>query len=140
MIEVKRIAAACAGAIGIVAATAALVPATASAAAYGNQCGNGYNVIDSHPLRGGTIYLTYNGDKNCVVTIRDQQGGRINMAAGVELSKNHRDFAQDQKPYTWYAGPVYLQAQHQCIDWGGLIGGTDNMWINNHPGDNKHCG
>ncbi|MBU3064402.1 hypothetical protein KO481_23070 [Nocardia sp. NEAU-G5] len=136
MIEAKRIAAACAGAIGIVAATAALVPATASAAAYGNQCGNGYNVIDSHPLRGGTVYLTYNGEKNCVVTIRDDRGANIDMAAGVELSKNHRDFAQDKKPYTWYAGPVYLQAAHQCIDWGGLIGGTDNMWI----GRNVHCG
>lgn len=134
MIQLKRVAAACAGAIGIVTATAALVPGTASAAAYGNQCGNGYNVIDSHPLRGGTVYLTYNGDQNCVVTIRDQQGAPIQMGAGVELASNHHDFAQDLKPYTSFAGPAYVRARHQCIDWGGLI--ADDKWIQR----NVHCG
>ncbi|MFX0579529.1 spore-associated protein A [Nocardia nepalensis] len=126
MSNAMKIVAACAGAAGIATGAAFFVPATASAASYGNQCGAGYNVIDTHELKGGTIFLTYNGEKNCVVTVRDQPGAPVRMAAGVELSEGKKNVAIDEGQFTEYAGPVYVSAKGRCIDWAGIIG--DDKW------------
>jgi len=121
-----KIVASCAAAAGIATGAAFFVPGTASAATYGNQCGAGYNVIDTHDLRGGTIFLTYNGEKNCVVTVRDQPGAAVRMAAGLELSEGKKDVKIDEGQFTEYAGPVFVSAKGRCIDWGGIIG--DDKW------------
>ncbi|MFE3446883.1 spore-associated protein A [Nocardia sp. NPDC059180] len=126
MLNTRKAIAVCAGAIGIAAGTAVLLPATASAATYGGQCGAGFKVIDSHELKGGTVFLTYNGSKNCVVTVRDKPGDPIRMGAGLRLSSDHDKEVIDDDQYKEYAGPVTVEAKGQCIDWGGLI--ADDKW------------
>ncbi|WP_051164673.1 hypothetical protein [Nocardia testacea] len=83
-------------------------------------------MIDSHKLEGGTVYLTYNGTKNCVVTVRDRPGKPVRMGAGLRTSKDHSNVIIDDADYTELAGPVKVAAKGECIDWGGLIG--DDLW------------
>ncbi|WP_024805755.1 hypothetical protein [Nocardia sp. BMG51109] len=136
--KAKKTVVACMGALGIAAAGAAIFPATASAAGYGGQCGAGYDVIDSHELKGGTIFLTYNGDQNCVVTVRDKAGDPTKMGAGVRVfdgSGNQK--YENEGEFQEYAGPVFVSAKGQCVDWGGYIGSAENQWTANEP---THCG
>lgn len=126
MRNARNTIAVCAYAIGITAGVAVFHPATASAAVYGGQCGKGYDVIDSRELEGGTVYLTYNGAKNCVVTVRDRPGKPVRMGAGLRTSKDHSNVIVDDADYTEFAGPVRVAAKGECIDWGGLIG--DDQW------------
>ncbi|WP_040793746.1 hypothetical protein [Nocardia paucivorans] len=129
----KKIAV-CASAIGIAAGIAGLHPATASAATYGGQCGKGYVVIDSRDLEGGAVYLTYNGENNCVVTVRDRPGKPVRMGAGLRISKDRDSVIVDDDEYTEFAGPVKIAAKGKCIDWGGLIG--NDKW----EAFKVHCG
>ncbi|MGO4616418.1 spore-associated protein A [Nocardia sp. 2YAB30] len=122
MINVKKAVALCASVIGITAGLTVFLPATASAATYGGQCGKGYEVIDSHALDGATAFLTYNGKTNCVVTVRNQPGQPVRMGAGLRPSRDHSDVVIDDAKYTEFAGPVKVEAKGECIDWGGLIG------------------
>jgi len=125
VINAKKTVAVCASVIGITAGMAVFLPATASAATYGGQCGKGYAVIDSRNLDGGTVFLTYNGKTNCVVTVRDQPGKPVRMSAGLRPSRDQRDVVIDDAKYTEFAGPVKVEAKGECIDWGGLIGDDD---------------
>ena len=104
----------------------------ALSAAYNGVCGSGYGVIDSHALNGGTVYLTYNGStgKNCVVTIRNTPGVRRSMCAKVSLA--FAPWNEDCGSYTTYAGPVYVYAPNECIDWGGSIEGSSYYEYNTH--------
>ncbi|MBB5911622.1 hypothetical protein BJY24_000489 [Nocardia transvalensis] len=143
MINAKKTVAACVGALGISAAAAVFFPATASAAAYGGQCGGGYDVIDTHDIGGGTVFLTYNGDKNCVVTVRDKAGERKAMGAGVQVfDGGANQWYENEGEFEEYAGPVFVEAKGQCIDWGGYIGGRDKQWTATDHGKNPpvHCG
>ncbi|WP_051021529.1 hypothetical protein [Nocardia araoensis] len=135
MINVKRLSAVCVGAVGIIAAVA---PTTASAATYEEgMCGAGYKVIDSHELKNGTVFLTYNGDQNCVVTVRNHRGAPQRMEAGIALSKNINNDVTQEGDFTWYAGPVRIAAKGQCIYWAGWIGSfEDDGFIS----DKGHCG
>ncbi len=105
-----------------------------SSASYNGVCGSGYNVIDSHALTGGTVYLTYSSStgKNCVVTVRTTPGARLPMAARV--SKAGQPWISDSGQFTTYAGPVYVYAPNACIDWGGTINGS------NFNAFDTHCG
>lgn len=134
MMNARKTIAVCASAIGITAGLAVFHPATASAATYGGQCGKGYDVIDSRELKGGTVYLAYNGVKNCVVTVRDRPGKPVRMGAGLRTSKDHGNVIIDDADYTEFAGPVKVEAKGECIDWGGLIG--DDQW----EAFKVHCG
>lgn len=119
-----------------VAATVA-VPTTAQAASYNGKCGSGYGVIDSLTISGyGTVYLTYNGSSgmNCAVTIRDNPGTAMFMDAGIQLAGNRASEVHDPGQWTTYAGPVYLSAAGQCIDWGGQIGTVISQRFNVHCG------
>lgn len=121
MINVKKPIAVCAAAIGITAGAAVFLPATASAATYGGQCGEGFKVIDSHELKGGTVFLTYDGRTNCVVTVRDKPGEAISMGAGVRQSKDHSQVVvNDDRVFTHFAY-AKIEAEGKCIDWGGRI-------------------
>jgi hypothetical protein len=126
VINAKKTIAVCASVIGITAGIAVFLPATASAATYGGQCGKGYDVIDSHDIVGGTAFLTFNGKNNCVVTVRDQPGNPVRMGAGLRRSGDSRAVVVDDAEYTEFAGPVKVEAKGECIDWGGLIG--DDEW------------
>jgi hypothetical protein len=96
-----------------------VVPATA----YNGACGSGYVQKDSMALSTlGVVYLTYNSSNgyNCVVTVRANPGTKLYMEAGVELYGTGT-YKADFGLYTTYAGPVYLQAPGQCINWWGHI-------------------
>lgn len=104
--------------------SAPLTPPEASAA-YNGACGSGYNVINSHSLPGGTVYLTYNNNtgKNCVVTVRNSPGSPILMCAGV--MRTGGTWNPECGNFTSHAGPRYVYAPNACIDWGGKIKGSD---------------
>ncbi|MFQ6397635.1 spore-associated protein A [Nocardia sp. KC 131] len=126
MINAKKSIAVCAAAIGITAGVAVFLPATASAATYAGQCGDGFKVIDSHELKGGTVFLTYNGRTNCVVTVRDKSGAPISMGAAVRQSKDHSQVVvNDDRVFTDFAY-AKVEAEDKCIDWGGRI--KDDLW------------
>ncbi|MEV8100442.1 spore-associated protein A, partial [Kitasatospora sp. NPDC085879] len=85
---------------------------------------------------GGTVYLTYNSSNgnNCVVTVRNSPGQPILMLAGLSLAGASTWTKLDENYYRSYAGPVYLHAEHSCINWEGGI--EDNV----SGGFNVHCG
>ncbi|WP_227983770.1 hypothetical protein [Nocardia spumae] len=126
MLNVTKSIAVCAAALGITAAAAVLLPATASAASYHGQCGDGFTVIDKHELKGGTVFLTYNGRTNCVVTVRDKPGEPISMGAAVRQSKDHSAVViNDDRKFSEFAY-AKVEAEGKCIDWGGRI--QDDLW------------
>ncbi|MFI6347176.1 spore-associated protein A [Streptomyces sp. NPDC050560] len=105
-----------------------------AAAAYNGACGTGYTVIDSRAVSNtGTVYLTYNSSlgKNCAVTIRNTTGSAVPMS--VSLAVVGGDPVTDTGDYTSYAGPVYLDAAKQCVQWGGSIG-VDEVSSSGHCG------
>lgn len=111
--------------VAVVAAFAG--PAPAAAAAYSGDCGSGYGVVNQAPVSGGTVYLTYNNSngRNCVVVMRSDPGSSMNMDASLK-SADSTSWKTDPGSFTTYAGPVYLDAAGQCVDWGGAIGGE---WV-----------
>lgn len=135
MLNTRKFIAVCTAALGIAAGATALLPATAAAAApYGGQCGAGFNVVDKHELRAGTIFLTYNGRTNCVVTVRDHAGAAIPMGAAVRQTKDHSAVViNDGHKFTDFAF-AKVEAQGRCIDWGGFI--DNDLWQQ----FNVHCG
>jgi hypothetical protein len=134
MIGIKRTAALVMAAFALAVGTAAISSATASAANYNGVCGSSYGVVDHTDIGGGTIWLTYSSStgENCVVTVRDNPGAAEGMNAWVKLSSSPT-WHQDPGNFTTYAGPVYVSAPHQCIDWGGGI--ESNSWT----AFNTHC-
>jgi|SRR5689334_4412712 len=123
------------GTLGVVLAGVLTGAGTASATVYNGACGGGYGEIDHRDLPGGTVYLTYSGStgNNCVVTVRDKPGTPVFMNAWIRLSGTS-DWNQDPGNFTTYAGPVYVRAPGQCVDWGGEIAG---YWVTVL---NSHCG
>jgi protein kinase-like protein len=97
-------------------------------------CGSGYSVIDSHALSGGTIYLLYDSStgKNCVGTLRTLVSGKISMSATLHVQGGSS--SSDSGSYTYYAGPVALEAKSTCVEWGGSI--ASSSWTSGW----SHCG
>ncbi|MFE2989645.1 spore-associated protein [Streptomyces sp. NPDC059262] len=86
-------------------------------------CGSSYKTVNSAPIgKLGTVYLTYNASngKNCVVTIRNNPGTRLDMSAWIYVSDTDQG-DQDYGQYTSYAGPTYVYGKAHCVDWGGNI-------------------
>lgn len=101
-------------------------PASAAApvADYNGVCGNGYGVVNYANIGSkGTVFLTYNNSNgyNCVVTVRTNPGAAAPMEAFIRVNGTS-SWKRDSGNYTTYAGPVYLSAARQCVDWGGTIG------------------
>ncbi|MFD1930780.1 MULTISPECIES: spore-associated protein A [Nonomuraea] len=124
--------------LGLVAALTGMIATSGPAAAASSPieaCGGGsYHVIDSHDFgSSATIYLLYNGTTNCVVTWKT---GATGNTAYVEARLRHSSmyFRVDPGNYKYYAGPVKVDAQGRCIQWGGAYG--DSSWIS----DWGHCG
>ncbi|MFJ9555587.1 spore-associated protein A [Nocardiopsis sp. NPDC101807] len=115
-----------AAALGLALAATALTAPPASAA-YGGQCGSGYTEVNQTSIAGGTVHLTYNNanGRNCVVVERSDPGSPMNMDAALKRSDSS-SWQTDPGNFTQYAGPVYLDAAGQCVDWGGVIGGE---WV-----------
>lgn len=116
------------------AATSSATSSTASTAAaeaapkaaYNGACGAGYSVVNSAGIADeGTVFLTYNATtgKNCVVTVRNETGDPLRMAASVRaLDEEGTPAEVDEGEFTSYAGPVYVKGKGLCIEWSGVIG------------------
>ncbi|REE94748.1 spore-associated protein A [Thermomonospora umbrina] len=119
-------------------AVAAVGTATAPAQAatnYNGACGAGYTVIDKLDVYRGVTYLTYNNGWNCAVTVTDTPGTSQYIRAMIARSRDGQ-WIRDEGYYTQYAGPVYVYAPSECIDWGGsvrVISSSVIRW-------NDHCG
>lgn len=116
-----------AAAVGLALVVLMAGPAPATAASYGGQCGSGYGVVNEAAVSGGTVYLAYNSSngRNCVVVVRSSAGGALNMDAALKRADS-TSWETDPGDWTEYAGPVYLDAAGQCVDWGGAIG---DAWV-----------
>lgn len=116
-----------AAAVLLSATVVGLSPSTASAAPYNGVCGDGYTVLDSRDISGATVYVTYNASNghNCVTTIRNNPGTAHPMGAGIRLGSDGPQIT-DEGSFTTYAGPVYMHAPGQCVDWAGYNVSTNN--------------
>ncbi|GAA5018669.1 spore-associated protein A [Kitasatospora paranensis] len=121
--------------VAVLAATGAAVvaaPTAAHAASYNGACGSGYGVVDSMPVAGGTVYLTYDGFSNCVVTVTNTPGVANWTVAEIAISGG--GWVPNSGNFTYYAGPVYVYGTAgQCVDWAGYLG----TWATRY---NSHCG
>ncbi|RVX41866.1 hypothetical protein EDD27_4448 [Nonomuraea polychroma] len=118
-------------------------------------CGGGkMYVIDKHRLKFGghgktyaTIYLLYDGSRNCVVTWKSREfagSTRLRVEAYLQVEGSPTRAARDRHPYL-YAGPVIANAAKKCIKWGGRITlqprpghpVLGQRWLPKNPG---HCG
>lgn len=99
-------------------------------------CGSGYSPDASYGLRGGTIYVSYNGYTDCAVNIKSVDVGSSTYtwvyigldSQGGGYGGNNND-GMDNGSYKYYAGPVYVDAPGTCIE---VAGGTtladDDIW------------
>ncbi|MEU5994656.1 hypothetical protein ABZ806_37255 [Spirillospora sp. NPDC047418] len=116
-------AVACAGMV-----SAGLV-ATASAASASGPCGSGYYLIRSYPIktsggtRKGTLEVFWNSGtrKNCVLTYGYGSWANTKNFKIAGIALHGESFKSDRGDYTYYAGPVYQYAPHQCIDVVGYV-------------------
>jgi hypothetical protein len=118
-----------------VAVTATMVAGTlaaatpAFAASYGGECGSGYGVVNSAAIGSkGTVFLTYNSStgKNCAVAKRNSAGSAVLIEVGLGINPVGSHWpAYEGNYFTSYAGPIYLSAADQCVDWMGRISGTE---------------
>lgn len=139
MRKTKILALSVAGSVAMAISGVALGSGSASAATYNGVCGSGYTVIDHADIVDGTVFLTYNNGTNCVVTVRNESGQPRRMFASVSISGSSQ-IHQDVGNYTTYAGPVYVYAPHQCIDWGGGMVIPPAQGGNAALRPSSHCG
>ncbi|MFJ1708005.1 spore-associated protein A [Kitasatospora sp. NPDC088346] len=124
--------------VAVVATAGAVVavPSVAQAADYNGACGSGYRVVDSMSLKGGTAFLTYNSStgQNCAVTVRDSPGSPVYVLASISLATGGNPWYKDGDYYGSYAGPVYVHAPGQCIDWIAQIEWDSAQQLDSHCG------
>ena len=124
----SALAAAGLAALSVGATTALAAPASAAANTTPQKvCGSGYKTVNSAPIGSlGTVYLTYNSSNgaNCVATIRNNPGTRLDMSAWIYVPDTEQG-DEDYGQYTSYAGPTYVYGKGHCVDWGGHI---DNVY------------
>ncbi|WP_432063145.1 serine/threonine protein kinase [Streptomyces sp. S1] len=146
-------------ALTITAATAlvgAINVSPASAASLADKaasiCGSGYYVQRSHVLsdretQGVTSFQLYNAStkKNCAVTLKHPNsssfyGGKTVLGAGIRAANG--SWIKDEDLYAYYAGPVYLSAPGQCVQfWGKTFqSGASGGWYETHTSALGNCG
>ena len=125
----KKTAAAFAATAALVAGGLAAGTPAYAAATYAGECGSGYSVVNSDAIgTKGTVFLTYSSatGKNCVVAKRNAVGSAVLIEAGLAIYPVGSHWTQYEGDYfTSYAGPIYLSAADQCVDWMGRITGTE---------------
>ncbi|MFF7634453.1 spore-associated protein [Kitasatospora sp. NPDC008050] len=119
----KAIAAAASAVAALTVPIALASPASATAnngATAAAICGSGYWNIDSQNINSSTVYLSYNGSTDCVVTIKDPdwQGSPDYVWATVNTDGSQTT-NEDGGQFSYYAGPSRVYAPGQCIYWGG---------------------
>ncbi|MBB3059803.1 N-acetylmuramoyl-L-alanine amidase [Microbulbifer rhizosphaerae] len=98
-------------------------------------CGSGFNVINSHTLSGGKIYLLWNGSsgQNCVVTMKSSDiGSPSSVSASLQVEGGTK--TTDSGNFSYYAGPIKQSASNDCVKWGGSVG--NSSWESPF----EHCG
>jgi hypothetical protein len=88
-------------------------------------CGTGYRIVDSHAVRGATMYLLYNsssGDACTAAMVDDPSSAAQPMNA--TLSVQGGASASDPGTFAYYAGPVTEHAPASCVEWGGSYAGS----------------
>jgi hypothetical protein len=103
-------------------------------------CGSGYSVIDKAVTEGKYyMYLLYNSSngKNCAVTLKQANLGTKTLTDVYLLAENGTS-DEDYGSYTYYAGPVYVSAASQCIEWGGFTTVSGSSYSYNSGWE--HCG
>ncbi|MGA5066920.1 serine/threonine protein kinase [Streptomyces exfoliatus] len=115
-------------------------------------CGSGYYVQRSHVLsssetQGVTSFQLYNAStkKNCAVTLKHPTsssfyGGETTLGAGIRAANG--SWIKDEDLYAYYAGPVYLYAPGQCVQfWGKTFqGGASSGWFETYTSPLGNCG
>lgn len=107
----------------------------AALASPASLCGSGYSVIDSHVVTGygATVYLLFNGTRNCVVTLKTSNLDKKTVTMALVQTPGNPSH-EDSDYYYEYAGPVYSEpSAGKCIRWGG---GQTYKW----ESDWEHCG
>lgn len=146
MSRILRRAAVAAATVAMAAGIGTLVsPSAASAYSASALCGSGYHNIDHHNLTHNgntiaTIYLSYNGSRDCAVTIKNKYYGTKTWTAawvGIQYGTEH----DDSQYYSYYAGPVRLYAPGKCIYWGGEATYNKSTGaVVAYTSPNEHCG
>ncbi|WP_034263977.1 hypothetical protein [Actinospica robiniae] len=110
--------------------TGALVAAAGPAQAASQSqaaaiCGSGYYPVAEVPLSNSIIYVSYNGSTDCAVNIKTAFVGTPTstyvylFGPNGSWGGNADNGAWDGGSYSYYAGPVYTYAPHECVDFGG---------------------
>ncbi|GLY74619.1 hypothetical protein [Actinoallomurus iriomotensis] len=95
-------------------------PASAASSPIAACGGGSYHEIDHQPLPGyGTIYLMYDGSTDCVVTWKTAYVGTPTLVGAYVWRESPSAEDADADNYSYYAGPVKLNAPGTCIMWGG---------------------
>ena len=126
--------------LGTTAALAGLMisgagPAEAASASQAAAiCGSGYSPLGAYPLAASIIYISYNGGTDCAVNIKTQNVGTPSETyvylngPNASWGGNADNGSWDGGSYSYYAGPVYTYAPHECIYWGGGDGFISDDW------------
>ncbi|MBG0564534.1 hypothetical protein [Actinoplanes aureus] len=104
-------------------------------------CGSGYSVIDKQVSEGEYyMYLLYNSSngKNCAVTLKQANLGTKTLTDVYLIGQKNAGAAEDYGKFEYYAGPVYLYAPNECIQWGGFATVGGSTYYYNSPWE--HCG
>lgn len=102
----------------------------ASASQAASICGPGYWSIGEADLPGSTIYMSYNGSTDCAVNIKTAFVGTPSEVyvylegPNGSWGGNADNGSWDGGEFSYYAGPVYTYAPHECVYFGGGDGGV----------------
>lgn len=146
--------------ITIVCATALFSPLFLGTPAYAETladkaasiCGAGYYVQRSHamstlPNMSVTSFQLYNASsgKNCAVTLKHPSsaafyGAKTTLGAGIRAEGG--SWVKDEGAYSYYAGPVYVNASTKCVQfWGKTYqGGASSVWYETYTSPLGNCG
>ncbi|WP_233509956.1 protein kinase domain-containing protein [Actinomadura craniellae] len=96
-------------------------------------CGGGYYVQRSSAFSGGRTYQLYNTStkNNCVVTLKTVDVGRPTRV-WAKLEAQGGGTRSDSGSFSYYAGPVYVEAPGKCVRYSGGVGSASTSvgWAN----------
>ncbi|WP_051833705.1 hypothetical protein [Streptomyces sp. NRRL S-646] len=110
------------GVVGAALALTATVGLAGPASAVTAQgiCGDGYTVRVAKDLGGASTYLLRDGQKACVVTIKEGSAIGNSVEIGAWIGTADGSGWADVGKYASYAGPIKVTAS--CVNWAGHYG------------------
>jgi hypothetical protein len=128
------------GAAGMVALLGAGPAQAATSQAWyaASICGSGYSPDATFGLQGGTVYVAYNGYTDCAVNIKTVDVGTPTDTwvyigydgTGTGGYGGNQGDGMDSGSFSYYAGPVYVDAPGVCIEVAGgtTLSGDEKWW------------